>query len=202
MSLCGSVGGLIDAAKEKLSQVTSAIKIIACLPSFLTSLPGVLGAIGGSAANSIAGLMSGAGGALMGLVNSVIGTITNAVKSVVNKVLQLQADLLCAFGEAKEFVDDVKSEAKDLVDWLKNEENCKFAASELLKCVAGKLLEGLASDITSKLNGALSFGDKLDDLLENVEETLSFDEQIDKWIGKETSKIDNITAKVNAVSLW
>ena len=93
-------------------------------------------------------------------------------------------------------------EAKDLVDWLKNEENCKFAASELLKCVAGKLLEGLASDITSKLNGALSFGDKLDELLENVEETLSFDDQIDKWIGKETSKIDNITAKVNAVSLW
>jgi len=202
MSLCGSAGGLLGAVKEKISQVTSAIKIIACLPSFLTSIPGVLGAIGGSAANSIAGLMAGAGGALMGIVDSVIGTITNTVKSLVNKVLQIQADLLCVFGEAKDFVDDVEKEAKDLVEWLKNEENCKFAASELLKCIAGKLLDGLASDITSKLGGALSFGDKVDGFLEDIEESLSFDDQIDKWIGKATNQIDNATSKINAVSLW
>jgi uncharacterized protein YjbJ (UPF0337 family) len=200
MSLCGSVGGLLGAVKDKISQVFTAIKIVACLPAFLTSIPGVLGAIAGSAANSIAGLMAGATDALMGIVNSVIGTIKNAVASVVNKVLQLQADLLCAFGEAKEFVDDVENEAKDLVKWLKNEENCKFAASELLKCVAGKLLENLSSQITSKLEGALDFG--IDDFLEDLEESLSFDEQIDKWTGKATSQIDNATSKINAVSLW
>jgi len=144
--------------------------------------------------------MSGVGGALMGIVDSVIGTITNAVTSLVNKVLQIQAELLCVFGEAKEFVDDVKSEAKDLTEWLKNEENCKFAAAELLKCVAGKMLEGLSSQITSKLEGVLDFG--VDDFLEDLEESLSFDEQIDKWIGKATGEIDNITSKINAVSLW
>jgi len=201
MSLLGSAEGLISTVKDKVSQVSTAFKIIACLPSILTAIPATLGAIGASVAGSVAGLISGLSGVLMGVVDQVIGQITGAITSLINQVLNLQAQILSVINQVKGLFDYLKKEVQDVKDWLENEENCKFAAAELVNCIAGKLLGDLTSQISNRLGGGLDLN--IDDYLENFTEKLALPgEQIDKWVGKTAGQIDKATAQIGAANLF
>jgi len=201
MSLLGSAEGLISTVKDKVSQVSTAFKIIACLPSILTAIPATLGAIGASVAGSVAGLISGLSGVLMGVVDQVIGQITGAVTSLINQVLSIQAQILSVINQVKGLFDYLKKEVQDVKDWLENDENCKFAAAELVNCIAGNLLGDLSSKISSKLGGALDLN--IDEYLGDFTEKLALPgQQIDKWVGKTTSQIDKATAQIGAANLF
>jgi len=201
MSLLGSADSLISTVKDKVSQVSTAFKIIACLPSILTSIPATLGAIGASVAGSVASLISGLSGVLMSVVDEVIGQITGAITGLLNQILNIQAQILGVIQQVVGLFDYLKKEVQDVKDWLENDENCKFAAAELVNCIAGNLLGELNSKISSSLDGALNLN--VDEYLGDFTEKLAQPgQQIDKWVGKTAGQIDKATAQIGAVNLF
>lgn len=202
MSLLDSVNGLTSSIAGKITQISTIAKIAACLPSIITSLPATLAAVGGaivkSAVGSITELLSGAGGFLLGIVNETIGRITSAFTGLLNTVLSIQAQIIESINELKRLAKFIQDEYNDTAEWLKNSENCDFAAAELINCIAGRLLEdlslSLSEDADSRLN--LSFLDKALDKLESPEEKLS------DWVNNTANQIDKATSIIDATRLF
>lgn len=137
----------------------------------------------------------------MGIVDQVIGQITGAVTNLINQVLNIQAQILSVIQQITGLFDYLKKEVQDVKDWLENDENCKFAAAELVNCVAGKLLEDLTSKINSSLGTGLDLN--LDKYLEDFNEKLSLPgQQVDKWVNKTAGQIDKATAQIDAINLF
>lgn len=205
MSILGSTQVLTAVVKNKIKQIGTAAKILGCLPSILTGISSlgsgsVVGQVGSLITGGAIKLISGLSGLIGSIVNDTLSQITAAVRDLVKKVLSIQAEITRSLQVALGLIDAIKKEASDVVNFIENEENCRFAAAELLKCVAGKALESIA-DISSKLGGGSSLNIK--DLASNITEKISKPGEIlDKWTLKTAQSIDHASAQINATNLF
>jgi len=211
MSLLNSVNNLTSAVADKISQVSTIAKIAGCLPSILTSLPSIAGGIAGNIVKSVVGgatsavktLLSSSGGFLSGIVNETVTKIKNAVLGLFNTVLNLQAQLVKSIERVKALKKFVEDEFKDIKEFIKNDENCKFAAAELVNCIAGNLLGQLASTFNSKTGGSLGFLDKIGSAVDRVTGAISAPgEALNGWVNNTASQIDRATSRIEATKLF
>ena len=205
MSLLNSVNNLTSSVADKVKQVGTLTKIAACLPSVLTSLPAALGAAAGSVigagANIIKNLASGATGFIQGIIDQTVTSITNAVTSLINTVLNIEAQLVASFNQLKALYNYLENEVNDTAEWIKNSENCNFAAAELVNCIAGRLLTQLSSTFADRINGGfcLSLDSALDDITSKIEEPAN---KLNDWVNNTARQIDKATSVVNAANLF
>ncbi len=205
MSLLNSVNNLTSSIAGKVRELSTIAKIAACLPSILTSLPAALGSAAGSvvgaAANAAKNLLSSAGGFLQGIINETVTRITNAVTGLINTVLNIEAQLVASFDQLKRLAGFLDKEFDDTVEWLKNKENCNFAAAELINCIAGRLLTQLSSTFASRISGGLDLAvdSLLDDVVGKIEDPAK---KLNGWVNNTASQIDKATSVVNAANLF
>lgn len=143
MALVNSVIGLSNAVTNKVGALTSVAKGIMCLPSILSGLPGIAGNVAKSVLSS---LQNQALGIAAGIANSITDLINSAICQLVNPLealLKLQADILATIGVVLATILAVKKQVEDLLNFRANQENCRFAAAELSKCVVGSILSDL-----------------------------------------------------------
>ncbi len=205
MSLLNSVNNLTSSVADKVKQVSTITKIAACLPSVLTSLPSALGAAAGSVigagANIIKNLTSGATGFIQGIIDETVARITNAVTGLINTVLNIEAQLVASFNQLKALYNYLESEVNDTAEWIKNSENCKFAAAELVNCIAGRLLSQLSSTFADRISGG--FGLSLDSALDKITGKLEDPaKKLNGWVNNTARQIDKATSVVNATKLF
>lgn len=209
MSLLNSVNNLTSAVAEKALQLSTVSKFAACLPTILTSLPSIVGGVIGNVAKSVVGgiaggvsnLLSSPGGFLTGIINETVGRITNAVTGLLNTILNLQAQIASSIQRIKNLITFLEDEFNDTKKWLDNSENCKFAAAELVNCIAGNLLGQLSSIFNSKIGQGfdLSIGGVIDNIVDKIEEP---GEKLNGWVNNTASQIDRATSRINAASLF
>lgn len=203
MSLLNSVTNLTTSIADKARQLSTIGKIAACLPSIITSLPATLGATAGKAVlgavNSVKSALSGAGGFLQGIVNETVNRIINAVTGLVNTVLQVQAQIISSINQLKRLAQFLEDEYNDTVEYIKNSENCKFAAAELVNCVAGRLLAQLSDRFNSRVGDILSVDSFVDDIVSKIEEPGA---KLSGWVDNTARQIDKATSIVNATRLF
>lgn len=202
MSLLDSVNNFATTLAEKARQDSILTKIVSCLPSILTSLPAALGAAAGSVvgagANIVKNLVSGANGLLLGVVNETVARITNAVTGLLNTILNIEAQLVASFNQLKALTKYLEREALDTAEWIKNKENCKFAAAELVNCIVGRLLTQLSTKFSDRISGSLNLSkldSSLDRITDLVEEPAA---RLSGWVDNAAREVDRAASRVNA----
>ena len=205
MSLLDSVNNLTSTIADKAKQLSTITKIAACLPSIITSIPATIGAVAGSIVKSAVGtvtnLLSAPGSFLQGIINETVTKITNAVTGLLNTVLNVQAQILASIDQLKRLADFLEKEVEDTAEWIKNTENCNFAAAELVNCIAGRLLSQLSSTFGSKIGGGfdISLGSFVDKIAGKIEEP---GEKLNGWVNNTANQIDKATSIIGATKLF
>lgn len=207
MALINSVGGLYSAVNTKIGSLTSAAKGILCLPSIISGLPGILGntakGVLGSLKNQASGLINGIVGGITGLITDIIqdavDQITGIISDTVNKILQLEATILATIGLIEETLRNIQDQVRDAFNFAKNQENCRFAAAEMFKCLAGSIINDLSKK--SILNAKLDISG-IDKLVSKASSKLSKPGNIiEGYTNKISNSVDKATSQINTSKL-
>jgi len=138
----------------QISAITSAVNGIMCIPSILNGLPGILGNVASSALSALSNATTGVLGAVIGSAGA---AIENAICKLFNKpivaLLKLFADLVAIIAVVKAIVKLVE----DLFDFHFNQENCRFAAAEIGKCLLANALSNISKRMLQ--DAQLRYGD-------------------------------------------
>lgn len=203
MALIDSVGGLYAAVNTKIGSLTSVAKGILCIPAILTGLPGIIGNVLGELKNQATGAMAAITSGITGLITSIVtdavNQITGAVANVLDKILQLQATILATIGLAQATIDNFKNQINDALAFAKNQENCRFAAAEMLKCLAGSLLNDISKKVAVDAKLDISGIDKL---VGNLTSKISKPGNIiEQHTEKMSRSVDKATNQINTSKL-
>lgn len=204
MSLISSAKNLISVSNNLADQVTTVAKGVFCIPSILSNLPSILGAVAGSLIGQITAqataIAAGLANAALSIVENKLAEITGKITGVITQILALQAAILGTIGMIKGLFKGLQARAKDIQDFVSNEENCKFAAAELLNCVASSLLNDLTSDVVKKINAGTQ---KVSDYVDNATNKLTKpNEVLTKFSKKAGDAVDKATSQIAAISLF
>lgn len=203
MASFNSVGGLASAVNNKVGALTSVAKGVMCLPSILTGLPGILGNVAkgvlGSLQNQALGVMNSIVTGITGMITDIINNAVNQISGVVNQLLQIQATILATIGIIEQTIKDLKKLVNDIINFRADQDNCRFAAAEMLKCVAGSLI----GDLSKKLAKNVSSGTSS---IENLVGKASFKlsqpgNVIERYTSKISNSVDKATSQINATKL-
>jgi len=200
MALIDSVGGLYSAVNNKVGALTSVAKGALCLPAILSGLPGILGNVAkgvlGSLKNQALGLMGGVAGGLTGLITSIIqdavDQITGVISNTINKILQLEATILATIGLIEETLANIQNQVKDALNFAKNQENCRFAAAEMFKCLAGSIINDLSKK--SLVNAKFGVGDLVSKATSKLAKPGNI---IEGYTNKISNSVDKATSQIN-----
>ena len=203
MALINSVGGLFSAVNNKVGAITSVAKGIMCIPAILTGLPGIAGNLAkgvlSSLQNQAAGIMAGIVGGLTNLISDTINNFVGQIAGLVNKILQIEATILATIGLIKAEINSIINQVKDIFEFSKNQENCRFAAASLSKCIVGSLLNGLSKKMAMD---AMKSPGGIDKLISNATKKLAQPGNvIEKYTGKLSNSIDKATSQINTAKL-
>jgi hypothetical protein len=203
MALIDSVGGLYSAVNTKAGALTSAAKGILCIPAILTGLPGIIGSVLGELKNQVVGAMGAITDGITELITSIVtdavNQITGAVANVLDKVLQLQATILATIGLAQATIDNFKNQIQDALDFAKNQENCRFAAAEMLKCLTGSILNDISKKVATNAKLDISGIDKVvGGLTSKISKPGNI---IEQYTEKMSRSVDKATNQINTSKL-
>jgi hypothetical protein len=200
MALIDSVGGLYSAVNNKVGALTSVAKGALCLPAILSGLPGILGNVAkgvlGSLRNQALGLMGGVAGGLAGLITVIIqdavDQVTGIIKNTINQILQLQATILATIGLIEDTLLNIQNQVKDALDFAKSQENCRFAAAEMFKCLAGSIINDLSKK--SLINAKFGTGDLVSNAISKLAKPGNV---IEGYTNKISNSVDKATSQIN-----
>jgi len=200
MALIDSVGGLYSAVNNKVGALTSVAKGALCLPAILSGLPGILGNVAkgvlGSLRNQALGLMGGVAGGLAGLITVIIqdavDQVTGIIKNTINQILQLQATILATIGLIEDTLLNIQNQVKDALDFAKSQENCRFAAAEMFKCLAGSIINDLSKK--SLINAKFGTGDLVSKAISKLAKPGNV---IEGYTNKISNSVDKATSQIN-----
>lgn len=206
MGLLGSAKGLLSTASDKVDQLATGAKILGCLPSILGGFGAIAAGVGGailaSVTSAVTSIITGFAGAIAAIVNNFIASITGAITDLLNLILQLQGEILGIISAVEDFIDELKAKAEDVKSFIESEENCQFAAAELIKCIASKMIGDLASDLASKA-GTSSLGSKITGFMDDVTDAVSAPADfINNVSDKASSQVDKANAQLGAINLF
>lgn len=203
MALINSIGGLYSAVNNKVGAITSVAKGIMCIPAILTGLPGIAGNLAkgvlSSLQNQAAGIMASIAGGLTNLISDTINNFVGQIAGLVGKLLQLEATILATIGLVEATINNIIKQVKDIFEFSKNQENCRFAAAELSKCIVGSLLSGLSKKLAMD---SMKTPGGIDKLISNATKKLAQPGNvIEKYTGKLSNSIDKATSQINTAKL-
>jgi len=207
MALINSVGGLFSAVSSKVGAITSVAKGIMCLPSILSGLPGllgntakgVLGSLKNQATGMMAGIVNGISGMITDIIQDAVNQITGAIANVFNTILQLEATIFATIGLAQALLESIRSQVKEALDFAKSQENCRFAAAEMFKCIAGSMINDLSKKAAINAKFDISGIDKL---VSKASSKLSQPGNvIERYTSKISNSVDKATSQINSSKL-
>ena len=170
-----------------------------CIPSILTGLPGIAGNL---AKGVLSSLLSQGINIASGLTNLISDTINNYIGQIaglLNTILQIEATILATIGLIKAAIDGIVAQVKDIFEFSKDQENCRFAAAALSKCIVSSLLGGLSNKLAMD---AMRSPGGIDTLISNSTEKLSGPNNVILWYtGKLSNSIDKATSQINTSKL-
>lgn len=203
MALINSIGGLYSAVNNKVGAITSVAKGIMCIPAILTGLPGIAGNLAkgvlSSLQNQAAGIMASIAGGLTNLISDTINNFVGQIAGLVGKLLQLEATILATIGLVEATINNIIKQVKDIFEFSKNQENCRFAAAELSKCIVGSLLSGLSKKLAMD---SMKTPGGIDKLISKATKKLAQPGNvIEKYTSKLSNSIDKATSQINTAKL-
>lgn len=207
MSITGSTVGLVNAVNETSDKLNTLANGILCIPSILSNLPSILGSVATSVTAGLAAyslqLLQGISDSVVGIVANQLGEITGAVSALANKLLSVEQDILGAVSVISKTIKDAYDRIDDIKDSMFSADECKFAAAQLMSCVAGSLL----SNVTNKIGNEVSRGlTSIDNAASNITSKavsgiLSPGNVVDQYVSKTSATIDKATAQVKTMSI-
>lgn len=204
MALISKVTNLFSVANNAADKLSTVAKGVLCIPSILSNLPSILGGVASNILSTITGqitnVINGLTSLVTSLVNEALSEITGTVSSILSKVLQLQATILGTIKLAKEFLDGLATRGEDIINFAKNEENCKFAAAELLNCIASSVLGDINKKIARDINKGIV---SAQDVIRNSTSKIARPGQVlDGYVNKIGKSVDKATSQISAISIF
>ena len=197
MSNILSIGG---AVLNKVNLITSVAKGVLCLPSIISGLPGILGNVAGQLLGSLAGRINGIVSGMVGLVSDIIDEQINKVLGVVNKLLQFGALILATIGVIEQTILGILGLVNDAFNFAKDQENCRFAAAELLKCITGSIVNDMSNKLS--LNAATNAGARSNIFNNALQKMKAPGNVIERHVGKISNSVDKAVSQVAASRLF
>lgn len=179
------VGGFLATANDTFDKITGVAKGIMCIPSLFKDFVSTVSTTNllGVAATAAAQLASAVAGMVLSAVQDAVNQVLGAVANLINQQLKLIQELFNTLNDIKDFITSIDDKAKDALNFIKNDENCKFAAGNLLSCV----INSVANLSPKNLGGQLTSLNKVTDKVNSIADDV-------------TSKITAIGSKANVVT--
>lgn len=179
------VGGLLAAANDTFDRITGVAKGIMCIPSLFKSFASTVATTNllGAAAQAAAQLASAVAGMVLSAVQDAVNQVLGTVANLINQQLKLIQELFATLNDIKQFITSIDDKAKEALDYIKNQENCKFAAGNLLSCVINSVANLSPKNLGSQLPSLNSVTDKVNSIADDI-----------------TSKITQVGSKANVVT--
>lgn len=202
-----SVGGLYSAVNTKVGSLTSVAKGVLCLPSIISGLPGILGNVAKGVLTSlknqvtgaIIGVVNGITGLITDIIQDAVNQITGIISDTVNKILQQEATILATIRLIEDTLQNIRNQVKAAFDFAKNQENCRFAAAEMFKCLAGSIINDLSKK--AMINAKLDISG-IDKLVSKASSKLSKPGNIiEGYTNKISNSVDKATSQINTSKL-
>lgn len=145
-----NIGGFLNGVDSVVDKLTSVAKGILCLPSLIGRFLNFQTNIGGFAsaiASAVAGIVSN-------IIDSQLALIGNLINQFVANQLAIVNQILDTIDGIISFFRGLFDKVANSLAYLKSQENCTYAASELLSCIikAGVNVRASNPGITSRLD--------------------------------------------------
>jgi len=166
-TVTNATSGILSGFNRKFDMVTGVAKGILCLPQLFSpkNLKNLTANVGKA-------LVQYANGVVAGLTNFVTSTIVRHIQNitgVISSQLRLINDFIKDINESitliKQTAKSLVTKVKNTLDFLKDTENCSFAAAELGKCIISDILDDVPRATAKQLvNGSLDLNKKVSDI--------------------------------------
>jgi hypothetical protein len=183
------VGSFLNNATGTFDQITKVAKGIMCIPSLLGTLFS-----GGSLKSFGAAVLGAAANIVSNIVQNEIALIGNLVTQA---LLQLYGDLMSIIRTFRAIFDTVaalRQKAQDTLDYLRNTENCAYAASDLISCVLTSATN-IQKTIKKPAQQLNNFNNKLYDAVGGPSGTLN------NYVNKNLKFLDKAKMQMNLQNL-
>lgn len=124
------VGSFLNNATSTFDQITKIAKGIMCIPSLLGTLFS-----GGGLKSFGAAVLASAGNIVSTIVQNEIALIGNLVSQALRQLYRDVMSIIRTFKAVFDTVAKLRQKTQDTLDYVKNTENCAYAAGELVSCV-------------------------------------------------------------------
>lgn len=189
------VNGLLTSVNDQLDSITTIANGILCIPSILKNFlspgtyRGIFNAIGSVIFSTVQDI-------IRSTIVSQIDAITNYVNYFINHTFEVIEDGIRAVQDIIAFIKGFRQKIQDSVDFIKNQENCTFAASTMLACVIEQAAQQVRKNIISDIQ--LNTGKYVDQVANSVS---SANGAIDQYIDRNTSFLDKARTQLEFQSL-
>lgn len=124
------VGSFLNNATSTFDQITKVAKGIMCIPSLLGTL-----FKGGGLKSFGAAVLASAGNIVSTIVQNEIALIGNLLTQALRQLYRDIMSIIKTFKAVFDTVARLRQKAQDTLDYVKNTENCAYAAGDLVSCV-------------------------------------------------------------------
>ena len=128
------VGSLLNNANNVFNQLTTVAQGLLCIPSLLGKF------LAGGSLSGLAKALSGAlGSAVSNIVNTIvqneIAFVGNLLAQAARQQYQNILSIIQTFKAIFKTIAGFREKVADTLDFIKNNENCAYAASQLISCI-------------------------------------------------------------------
>lgn len=202
-SLIGSVNNLIGTVGSQAVKVGAIAKGILCLPSLLKNAPALLGGLAStvmaSVAQSLTQIIAGFTGVISQIVLNTLNILTSSVRDTLNNILSIQAQIIAAISAVIGLIRGLAALANDIKKFSDNEENCKFAEAELMKCIASAIFNEMSTQLTSGNASNFNVNNYIAEFTSKLGQP---NEAIDKFVTKQSQSVDKANTQVAAIKIF
>lgn len=192
--LNSSVNGLLNTANRTLDQITALAKTVICLPKALRTLSKGFYAISAKtiAQEIIGGVTQMVGQIVGGIINNVLG----ALEAQFAKVLEYLDDIDKTITAVRKFVKGIGKRGQDLVDLIKDDENCAASNSSFFSCIVTSAVNQLTNKEISKINNKIQGA--ANNITKQITDKITQSGGVfDSVVNRQANFIDKITNQVN-----
>lgn len=183
------VGSFLNNATSTFDQITKVAKGIMCIPSLLGSLFS-----GGGLKSFGAAVLGAAANIVSTIVQNEIALIGNLVTQALRQLYRDVMSIINSFKAIFDTVAALRQKVQDTLDYIKNTENCAYAAGDLVSCVLISATN-LQKTIRKPAQQLTDFNNKLYDAVGGSSGTLN------NYVNKNLQFLDKAKMQMNMQNL-
>ena len=189
-----SVSGLLNTTNSALDQVTALAKTVLCLPKAFSNFVKGFYAI---SAKTIVGEIVGGVTQIVGqIVQGIVGNVIETIEQQLNKILDYLNDISNSINAIKNFINGIGERGQELVDIIKNDQNCSASNSSFFSCMATAAVNQLTNKAVSKINNKIQ--NATNDITNQITNKITQSGGVfDNIVNRQANAIDKITKQVN-----